>query len=171
MFKNEGTWENRIDIVLKYLLFYSLFIFFIISASSNNFILSLLPSLSLPLIFFMFVFSSKGDTLYPPINLLFLGLIIDTYSFLPLFLSSFTLLLSYKISLLLKGLFVSDDHFVYLLRDATMFMVLFFVLRWFILSYYNENFYPFVDVLVDTIVNIIYSVVIYLISNRLLKNV
>ena len=171
MFKNKVVFGNKIDKMLKYVIFYSIFTFFIVFNVSNNFLLNLVPDFTLPMIFFAFIWPNNKKLLYPPINLLLLGLLIDTYNFLPLFVSSFTLLISYKIMSLIKKFLVSDNYMIYLLRDSTIFMFIFFTLRWFIISYYNENFYQFYGILLDILINIIYCVIFYSIFNKYLKNV
>ena len=171
MFKNKIIFKNRLDVLLKYIIFYSIFIFFVIFSVSNNVLLRAIPNLTLPMIFFTFIWLNNRRIFYPPVNLLLLGLIMDTYSFLPLFLTSFVLLISYKLTLLVKKFLVNDNYIMYLIRDCVMFMFLFFVIRWFILSYYNENFYPFFDVLFDITLNIIYCTFIYIFFNKFLKNV
>lgn len=171
MFKNKIVFKNKLDVLLKYVVFYSVFIFFVVFNVSNNILLKSIPNFSLPMIFFTFIWLHNKNIFYPPINLLLLGLIIDAYNFLPLFLTSFTLLVSYKLTLLVKKFLVNDNYIMYLIRDCVIFMVLFFVLRWFILSYYNENFYPFFSIVFDVILNIIYCVFTYVFFNKFLRNV
>lgn len=167
MFKTNKPCSSKIDTILKYFIFYSIFIFFVVSGSSSNILLKTIPDMSVTLIFFKFLWN---EDMYPPINLFILGLIIDTYTFVPLFLSSFCLLLSYKITLLLKNFLVSDKYFIYLVRDSSIFIVLFFTLKWFVLSYYNSVFFSFYDTILNIIFNIIYCAIIYIIYNKTLNN-
>ena len=170
MFKNNNTTKSNLDIILKYFTFYSLFIFFIVFNSSSNFLLKMLPDFSMTLIFFNFLWN-KNSNLYSVINLFILGLIMDVYSFTPMFLSSFCLLLTYKIFFIIKNFLVNDKYLIYFVRDTFIFFITFFVIKWFILSYYNLNFLPFSDTLFNIIFNILYCIVFYIFYNKAINNV
>jgi hypothetical protein len=51
-----------------------------------------------------------------------------------------------------------------------LFIFLFFVLRWFIISFYENNFFPFKPVFIDIIRNTFYSAVLYLVYKKARKN-
>ena len=155
MFKHGDNSENKIDIIVRYFIFYSIFIFFVIFSNSSNILLKMLPNIDL----------------YSSINLFLLGLIMDSYTFVPMFLSSFCLLVSYRLFFLIKKFLVNDTYFIYFIRDASIFMIIFFVLKWFVLSYYSLNFLPFFTFLLNILFNIVYCVIFYIFGNKFLNNV
>lgn len=170
MFKHGNNSENKIDIIVRYFIFYSIFIFFVIFSNSSNILLKMLPNLCITLIFFKFLWNKNID-LYSSINLFLLGLIMDSYTFVPMFLSSFCLLVSYRLFFLIKKFLVNDTYFIYFIRDVSIFMIIFFVLKWFVLSYYSLNFLPFFTFLLNILFNVVYCVIFYIFGNKFLNNV
>lgn len=169
MITNTGKLYN----ILKYLVIYFLFVLFILLNKSQNnlyFVINILPNFDILLIFFIFVWFDKKQII-SKYNLFLFGLIIDTFNFLPLCLTSLTLLLVYKIVKFLKTYFIQENYTIYFIRDNVIFMLLYFILQWFFLSFYENNFFSFKYVFISIIKNIVYSILIYLLYKKLTKNV
>lgn len=161
--------SNAVDYVLLYFAFIS---FSLISKSQNNlyFIFNLLPNFDIIFIFVLF-FWCKDKFEFSVYNLFFFGIIIDTFRFLPVGLTSLTLLIVYKIVEVSRNYFMVEDQFVYFLRDNTLFVVLFFILQWFIFSLFKTNFFSFGYVFLNIIKNIFFSGLLYLVYKKYFKYV
>ena len=164
---------DKLFVFLKYLVVYFVFILLsLINKSQNDlyFVFDLLPNFEIILIFLLFFWSSDRVILLK-YNLFLFGIIIDTFNFLPLGLSSLSLLISYKIIYWLRNYFILENHFIYFFRDNTLFITVYFCLQWFIFSFYNTNFFPFQGVFINIVKNIIFSNLLYLIYKKLFRNV
>ncbi|MDR1499347.1 MAG: hypothetical protein LBS34_03615 [Rickettsiales bacterium] len=130
----------------------------------------LLPNFDVIVIFYLFVwFKNK---LISQNNLFLFGLIIDTFDFLPLGMTSLVLLLSYEMIKTLKFYSINDDYLMYFLRDNIVFMLSFFILQWFFLSFYKNDFLTFGVVATNIVKNVIYSTLFYLFYKKFFeKNV
>lgn len=165
------TQQNIIS-VLKYIGFYSLFILSVLFSLSNDRTFSILPDFSVIVIFFLCYFWFYNKTVFQaPLNLFLFGTVIDTYTLMPIGLSSFILLLSYKITEIVKSLFVVEENLFVFIRDCFIFTLLFYILRWFLFSYYMEHFYSFKYVLFDIIKNIVFCALIRFLYIKYKKNV
>lgn len=165
------TQQNIIS-VLKYIGFYSLFILSVLFSLSNDRTFSILPDFSIIVIFFLCYFWFYNKTVFQaPLNLFLFGTVIDTYTLMPIGLSSFILLLSYKITEIVKSLFVVEENLFVFIRDCFIFTLLFYILRWFLFSYYMEHFYSFKYVLFDIIKNIVFCALIRFLYIKYKKNV
>lgn len=165
------TQQNIIS-VLKYIGFYSLFILSVLFSLSNDRTFSILPDFSIIVIFFLCYFWFYNKTVFQaPLNLFLFGTVIDTYTLMPIGLSSFILLLSYKITEIVKSLFVVEENLFVFVRDCFIFTLLFYILRWFLFSYYMEHFYSFKYVLFDIIKNIVFCALIRFLYIKYKKNV
>lgn len=159
--------------LFKYIVIYFLFtLFLLLNKTQNNlyFVFDLLPNLDVVFIFFIFIWFEQNIQ-FSKYNLFVFGLIIDTFNFLPLGLSSISLLFSYKIIKLLRNYFIVGDHFIYFLRDSSLFISMYLIIQWFIFSFYNNNFFPFGCIVFNIIKNIIFSNLLYLIYKKYIKDV
>lgn len=159
---------NKFFNVIKYICLYFIFISFsLVSKSQNNlyFIFNLLPNLDIIFMFALFFWCSDRIE-FSKYNLFFFGLIIDTFRFLPLGLTSLTLLLVYKLMEISRNYFMVEDRFIYFLRDSAMFVVLFFVIQWFIFSLFKTNFFSFGYVFLSILKNIFFSSLLYLVYKK-----
>lgn len=164
--------QENINIILKYCCVYSCFIISIIFNSINNTPFSIAPDIGIILIFFLYnIWFLNKSKFQAPINLFLFGAIIDTYTFMPIGLTSLTLLMAYKITNLIKMFLVNDDFIIFFIRDCFVFIFLFFIIKWFLFSYYMENFYSFKYVFWDIVKNIFYCILFRLIYFKFKKNV
>lgn len=164
---------NKLFIFLKYLSIYFVFILLsLINKSQNNlyFIFDLLPNFEIIFIFLVFFWNNSHLSI-SKYNLFLFGIVIDTFNFLPLGLTSLTLLLVYKIMNWLRNYFMVENHFICFFRDNTLFLVLYFCLQWFIYSFYETNFFSFRLVFINVIKNIIFSNLLYLLHKKIFSNV
>ncbi len=159
--------------VFKYVVIYFVFtLLLLLNKTQNNlyFVFDLLPNLDTIFTFFIFIWLEKKIQ-FSKYNLFVFGLIIDTFNFLPLGLSSISLLFTYKIIELLRNYFIVDDHFIYFLRDSSLFSSVYFITQWFVFSFYESNFFSFKFTFYNIIKNIVFSNLLYLIYKKYLKNV
>ncbi len=159
--------------VFKYVVIYFVFtLLLLLNKTQNNlyFVFDLLPNLDTIFTFFIFIWLEKKIQ-FSKYNLFVFGLIIDTFNFLPLGLSSISLLFTYKIIELLRNYFIVDDHFIYFLRDSSLFSSVYFITQWFTFSFYESNFFSFKFTFYNIIKNIVFSNLLYLIYKKYLKNV
>ncbi|MBR2141483.1 MAG: hypothetical protein IJ853_03950 [Rickettsiales bacterium] len=164
--------EGNIGIVLRYFYTYSIFILSVIFSLRGSRTFSLWMDISTVVICFLcsFWFQKKSDN-EAYINLFLFGMILDTYTFMPIGLSSFSLLITYKVVSIIRS-FLSNGYYVLsFARDCSMFIFLFFTLKWFIFSYYNEVFYNFGYVFFNTVKNTLYCVLLCLIYKKFRKDV
>lgn len=165
------TQQNIIS-VLKYIGFYSLFVLSVLFGLSNNRTFGMLPDFSIIVVFFLCYFWFYNKTvLQAPLNLFLFGAIIDTYTLMPIGLSSFILLLSYKITEVIKSLFVVEENIFVFVRDCFIFTLLFYILKWFLFSYYMEHFYSFKYVLFDIVKNIMFCGLVRFLYIKYKRNV
>ena len=159
--------------VFKYVVIYFVFtLLLLLNKTQNNlyFVFDLLPNLDTIFTFFIFIWLEKKIQ-FSKYNFFVFGLIIDTFNFLPLGLSSISLLFTYKIIELLRNYFIVDDHFIYFLRDSSLFSSVYFITQWFVFSFYESNFFSFKFTFYNIIKNIVFSNLLYLIYKKYLKNV
>ncbi len=159
--------------IFKYILIYFVFILLLLLNKTQNnlyFVFDLLPNLDTIFMFFIFIWLERKIQ-FSKYNLFVFGLIIDTFNFLPLGLSSISLLFTYKMIELLRNYFIVDDHFIYFLRDSSLFASIYFITQWFIFSFYENNFFSFKFTFFNIIKNIIFSNLLYLIYKKYLENV
>lgn len=137
---------NKIIHLIKYITIYSIFIILTLITKIPGRIFDLFrlfPDFNI--IFLFLVTSWVKDDIIQPIsknNFFIFGLIIDNINSLPLGLSSLSLLLSIKLSDQFRKYFLDDDTLFYFVRDVGFFLFFYILFEWFIISFYENSFYP-----------------------------
>lgn len=166
------NFSKSITVFAKYLFLYSAFIFSVLLFLSSNREFSILPDLSIILLFFVCnKWISDGVVYMAPLSLFVFGIIIDSCTFVPIGITSFTLLIVYKTFCFIKSLLMNDDCLLFFLRDCLIFMFLFFIIKWFLFSYYKEHFYLIKYVIFDIIKEVLYCLLIKIVYKNISKNV
>jgi hypothetical protein len=147
-------WQNFFKNILAYFIF-TLCVLVRRVPSTFSFVFDYLPSIDI-LFLYCYFFMIKKYTAYIHMHLFLLGLIIDTFNFLPLGMNGLSLLLTYKIvDFGVKILFVRDSMLFFLIHNF-MFLFFHFILMWFFLSLYQNNFVPITPVFLLIIKNTLY---------------
>ncbi|MDR1495292.1 MAG: hypothetical protein LBI29_04665 [Rickettsiales bacterium] len=147
-----------------YALIYSVFIVSTMFSGTPGPLASLarfFPDINLMLIFFVFFWLRGRTALISRNNLFFFGLIIDTVSFLPLGLSSLSLLASFKIMSKLRQYSIESESMLYFLENMALFMFLYMFIQWFTYSFYRNAFHPITYLVVAMFKNLFYSLLVY----------
>jgi hypothetical protein len=143
---------------LRSILLYSVFTLCSLASKVPSrffFLFSYLPNLDI-LFLYCYFFVLKQNTKFIYLHLFLLGLIIDTFNFLPIGLNSLALLLIYKVIAVLNRLLFMQEIFLFFLRDSLIFLTLYFILTWFLLSLYRSGFIPFMPILMLIVKNTVY---------------
>ncbi|MDR3078459.1 MAG: hypothetical protein LBU15_00255 [Rickettsiales bacterium] len=119
------------------------------------------PDVSMMLIFFVFFWSRGRTMLISRSNLFFFGLIVDTMSFLPLGLSSLSLIISFEIMSKIRQYSMESESISYFLGNITLFLFLYLLIQWFLYSIYRNDFYPFAYLPLAMVKNVFYSLLTY----------
>lgn len=158
--------EKCKDIILI-LSIYVVFIFLSILGKTPNIfynVFKILPDFDL--LFLFILFFVKGFNHFYYIHLFLFGIILDVFEFSPIGVNSMSLLLTYKAYFVLKQFLFYEDKIFYFLRDSAIFFVLFYFLKWFLISFYNNQFLNIGYVLFMIIKNIAYMSLYYYIANK-----
>lgn len=164
--------QDKISLILKYIGIYSIFVLSVIFCLSNNRTTSMFPDFGMVIIFFLcYIWFHIKSIFQAPINLFLFGLVIDAYTYMPIGLSSFSLLLAYKLTEIERMFLFTDENNISFIRDCFVFMFLFYVVKWFLFSFYMENFYLFRYVFFDIIKNLFVCILIRILYTKFRKNV
>lgn len=164
--------QKNINIILKYVCVYSVFIISVLFSLKGGVLFKLLPDIGVIMMFFLYIWFNEPDSVYDaPINLFIFGIVIDTYTFMPIGLTSTSLLLSYKLVNIVRSFLITNDHIIYFIRDCIIFIFSLYTIKWFLFSYYKENFYLFRYIILNIIKDIFYCVLIYLLYKKFKENV
>lgn len=158
--------------IIKYLVIYSLFIFFTLFSKISCWLFEFFRFFSdLNLIIIFIVILWLEENKISKNNLFFFGLIIDTLGDTPLGLSSISLLISYKVTEILKSYMIKDQNLPYFIRDLSIYLILYSTSKWFIFSYYKNILFPIKPIIYIYIKNIICGIMIYFLCKKIIKNV
>lgn len=156
--------------IIKYLLIYSLFIFFTLFSKIPCWLFGFFrffPDINLILIFIVILWLEENKI--SKNNLFFFGLIIDILSDTPLGLSSACLLISCRLTEILRSYMMKDENLSYFIRDLSIYLILCYISKWFILSYYKNIIYPIKPIIFIYIKDIICSIMIYFLCKKTIK--
>jgi hypothetical protein len=118
-------------------------------------IFSYLPDIDILFLYCCFFLSEKY-TDYVYLHLFLLGLIIDTFSFLPLGMSGLSLLLTYKIMAFFTRVVFAKGSALFFVAHNFVFIMLYFMLTWFFLSLHRSSFVPIIPVFSLIMKNVLY---------------
>ena len=163
---------NKIILFVKYVIIYSIFIILTLLNKLPirifNFI-RLFPDLNVIFIFlvinwlddeFKWLKISEG-------NFFIFGLIIDITGHLPLGLTSLSLLLSNKIFQYFSIHLLSDKNLFYFVRDTSIFLLLYLLTTWFIISFYKSDFYPLKAIFASWLRDTLASYFVYFVYKKI----
>jgi hypothetical protein len=160
-------WQNFFKNILVYCIFITCILVGRVP-SNFYFIFNYLPSIDILFLYYYFLIRNKNSA-YIHLHLFLLGLIIDTFNFLPLGLSELSLLLGYKVTNLTEYIFFKKDSFLFLAINNLVFLSFYFIFTWFFLSLYQNNFIPMVPMFLIIIKNVIYFNLSYFTYKKFIK--
>ena len=163
---------ERYKILLISILYYIMLMFICAMEKSTTVFVGIfkyLPDFDLLFIYYIFFIMNFNHFFY--IHLLLFGFILDTFTFLPVGVSSLTLLITYKLYFIARSFTFNVDNDIFCnLRDLFIFYFIFFISRWFILSIYNTNFLSIFEILKLIFKNVFYSLMFFIIRNNRINN-
>ena len=172
--------KDKIFWLIKYITIYSIFIVLTlltkVPGKIFNFV-RLFPNFN---IIFIFLIISWIDNEHKYVetslvinqnNFFIFGLIVDTISHLPLGLSSLSLLVSNKITQQFRSYFLDDDNLFYFIRDLGIFLFFYLLIAWFLISFYQNNFYPINTIFTAWLMDVLAGYFMYFLYNKLKNNV
>ena len=162
---------NKIKVIATYLLFYFVFIcgiFFTRLPVQNEVIVNFIPDLAMILVF---IFSSvRNKSILSYGNVFILGVIFDVLNLSAVGMTSICWMSGIKIISRLSNYFFNNDNFFAYLRDFVIFIIISQLLRVFLTYLLFVVVYDLFDIISCIIVNIIWFVIIFLLSNKLKLN-
>ena len=172
--------KDKIFWLIKYITIYSIFIVLTlltkVPGKIFNFV-RLFPNFNIIFIF-LIIFWVDNKHEYININItinqnnfFIFGLIIDTISHLPLGLSSLSLLISNKITQQFRSYFLDDDNLFYFIRDLGIFLFFYLLIAWFLISFYQNNFYHINTIFTACLMYVRAGYFMYFLYNKLKNNV
>ncbi|MDR2760895.1 MAG: hypothetical protein LBB09_03570 [Rickettsiales bacterium] len=118
-------------------------------------LLNFFPNLDLLFLYYCFFLREKNSP-YIYLHLFLWGLIMDAFGFLPLGLNGLSLLLTHRIAGCVNKVLFTKDSILCFMRDNSIFLTLFFLLKWFLFSIFRSDFAPPGDALFPLAKNIFY---------------
>ena len=162
---------NKIKVIATYLLFYFVFIcgiFFTRLPVQNEVVATFIPDIATILVF---IFSSvKNKNILSYGNIFILGIIFDILNLSAVGMTSICWMTGIKIISGLSSYFFNNDNFFAYLRNFFIFIVIDQLLRVFLTYLLFAVVYNLFDIALFIIVNTIWFVVIFLLSNKLKLN-
>lgn len=153
---------KRFVFISKYLIFYFIFISTIFITKIplyNNITYEYMPELSIIIIFIGALFKNNKFISY--FHIFLLGIFFDTLNLLPIGLTSFCWLISYKIISSLMNYFLDNKSIASNLRNFVIFMIISYLLKIFIMYFIFNTNYSFSYFFISIIVNSFYALIFF----------
>jgi hypothetical protein len=160
-------WQNLFKNILIY---YAFVMCVLVTRTPSSFlvIFDYLPSIDI-LFLYSFFFIIKEYTPYIYLHMFLLGLILDTFNFLPLGISGLSLLLTYKILNFVSKVLFAKNSLLFFAINNLVFLTLHFMLTWFLLSLYQSKFVTITPVFLTIVKNALYFNLMNLLYKRFKK--